>query len=145
MWNNVSNSGKDFHWVLTALEDRSGPWVTEGYYMRETKEDVRGTCWIFHYQKTGHKLVGTFYEESNQADSYQGEMLRLLAIHLLLAAIVEFFGITVLHTKICYDNEGGLYISYERRPRVKAGASQADIDQGARRISQRLPPGIEYE
>ena len=145
MWNDVSNSGKDFRWVLSALEDGSGLWVTDGSYMRETREDVSGACWIFHCRKTGHKLVGTFYEESDQADSYRGERLGLLAIHLLLAAIVEYFGITVLHTKICCDNEGGLYISSERRLRVKAGASQADIDRVARRISKRLPPGIEYE
>ena len=111
MWNDVSNSGKDFRWVLTALEDGSGLWVTDGSYMRETREDVSGVCWIFHCRKTGHKLVGTFYEESDQADSYRGERLGLLAIHLLLAAIVEYFGITVLHTKICCENEGGLYIS----------------------------------
>ena len=145
MWNDVSNSGKDFCWVLTALEDGSGLWVTDGSYMRETREDVSGACWIFHCRKSGHKLVGTFYEESDQADSYQGERLGMLAKHLLLAAITEYFGIPVRYTKICSDDEGGRYILSERRSWVKTGASQADIDQVARRISKRLPPGIKYE
>ena len=145
MWNNVTNSGKDFRWVITALEEGTGLWVTDGSYMREVREDVSGACWIFHCRKTGHKLVGTFYEESDQANSYRGERLGLLAIHLLLAAIVEYFGTTISHTKICCDNEGGLFKSSERRSRVRAGDPQADIERVARRVSARLPPGIEYE
>ena len=145
MWNDVRNSGKDFGWVVTALEEGTGLWVTDGSYMREVRSDVSGVCWIFHCRKTGHKLVGTFYEESDQADSYRGERLGLLAIHLLLAAIVEYFGISISHTKICCDNEGGLFKSSERRSRVKAGAPQADIERVARRISKRLPSGIKYE
>ena len=78
-----------------------------------------------------HKLLGTFYEESDQANSYRGERLGLLAIHLLLAAIVEYFGTVVKSTKVCCDNEGGLYASSQRRSRIKAGASQADIDRVA--------------
>ena len=70
MWNDVINSGKDFHQVLTDLEEGTGLWVTNGSYMREIREDVSGACWIFHCQNTGHKLVRTFYEESDQADSY---------------------------------------------------------------------------
>ena len=145
MWNNVSNSGGDFRWVLAALEEGTGLWVTDGSYMREIREDVSAACWIFHCQKTGHKLIGTFYEESSQANSYRGERLGLLAIHLLLAAIVEYFGTVVKSTKVCCDNEGGLYASSQRRSRIKAGASQADIDRVARRISKHLPTGIQYE
>ena len=74
--------------------------MTDGSYMRETREDVSAACWIFHCRKTGHKLIGTFYEESNQANSYRGERLGLLAIHLLLAAIVGYFGTLVKSTKV---------------------------------------------
>ena len=145
MWNKMTNSGKDFRWVVTALEEGTGLWVTDGSYMREVREDVSGACWIFHCRKTGHKLVGTFHEESEQANSYRAERLGLLTIHLLLAAIVEYFGTTVSHTKICCDNEGGLFKSLERRSRVRAGDPQADIERAARRISARLPLGIEYK
>ena len=35
MWNNVRNSGEDFGWVLEALEQGKGTWVTDGSFMEE--------------------------------------------------------------------------------------------------------------
>ena len=145
MWNDVRNSGENLGWVLTALQGGTGVWVTDGSFMPELWTDVSGAGWVFYCTKTGKKLAGSFYEESAQAGSYRAERLGLLAIHLLLAASTQHFGISTGTTKICCDNEGGLYASSKRSPRVKAGASQADIDRVARRLSKMLPHNIVYE
>ena len=135
----------DFSWVLEAPEQGTGTWVTDGSYMAELRPDVSGAGWIFYCARTGHKLARSFYEESAQAGSYRAERLGLLAIHLLLAAITQHFGTSTTLTKIYCDNEGGLYASSKRSPRVKAGSSQADIDRVARRISKMIPPNVSYE
>ena len=145
MWKGVRNSGRDFKWVIKALEEGTGTWVTDGSYMPEERQDACSACWIFHCQKTGHKLIGCLYEESDQASSYRGERLGLLAIHLLLAAIAKYFKVTIKPTKICCDNKGGLYKASERRKRVTPGAPEADIERVMRRISRSLPPGINYK
>ena len=44
MWNEVRNSGKDFGWVVTTLEEGTVLWVTNGSYMREVRADVSGVC-----------------------------------------------------------------------------------------------------
>ena len=110
--------------------------------MPELRTDVSGVGWIFYCTKTYQKFAGSFYKESAQAGSYRAKRLGLLVIHLLLDAITQHFGISTRTTKICCDNEGGLYASSKRSPRVKAGASQANIDQVARRLSKMLPHNI---
>ena len=35
MWNDVRNSGEDFGWVLEALKQGTGTWVTDGLFMEE--------------------------------------------------------------------------------------------------------------
>ena len=145
MWNDVKNSGEDFSWVLEALEQGTCTWVTDESYMEELRTDVRGAGWIFYCARTGHKLAGSFYEESAQAGSYRAERLGLLAIHLLLAAIMQHFGTATALTKIYCDNEGGLYASSKRSPRVKAGPSQADISRVAQCISRMTPLNVSYK
>ena len=95
MWIDVRNSGENFRWVLAALEGGTGIWVTDGSFMPELRTDVSGAGWLFYCTKTDQKLAGSFYEELAQAGSYRVEKLGLLAIHLLLAAITQHFGISI--------------------------------------------------
>ena len=106
MWNDVRNSGAGLAWVMTALEGGTGVWVTDGSFMLDLRTDVSGVGWVFYCTKTGHKLAGSFYEESAQASSYQAERLGLLGIHLLLAAITHHSGIRPRKTKIVATTKG---------------------------------------
>ena len=101
MWNDVRNSGEDFGWVMAALEEGTGIWVTDGLFMEDLRADVSGAGWVLYCTKTVHKLAGSFYEESAQTGSYRAERLGLLTIHLLLAAITQHFGTSTKTTKIC--------------------------------------------
>ena len=118
----MTNLGPGFKWVVTALEDGTGTWVTNGSFMPDTANDVSGADWLLHCSKTGHKLAGSFHEESESDGPYKGGRLGLLAIHLVIVAIVEFYGITVSGTKICCNNKRGLYVASTRRGRVRSSA-----------------------
>ena len=69
----------------------------------------------------------SFFERSHSASSYRGELLGLVAIHLLLLAMCQFYEISVTRPKVCCDNIGALKQARNRRRRIKTGASQADI------------------
>ena len=69
----------------------------------------------------------SFFERSRSASSYRGELLGLVAIHLLLLAMCQFYEISVTRPKVCCDNIGALKQARNRRRRIKTGASQADI------------------
>ena len=63
MWNDVRNSGEDFGWVLSALEEGTRIWVTDGLFMEDLRVDVSGAGWVLYCTRTDHKLSGPFYEE----------------------------------------------------------------------------------
>ena len=108
MWESMPNSGPSFKWAVTVLAEGTGTWVTNGSFMPDTADNVSGAGLLLYCSKTGHKLTGSFYEESKSAGSHRGEQLGLLAIHIVIVAIIEFYGITVSGTTICCDNGGGL-------------------------------------
>ena len=57
MWESMTTSGPGFNWVVAALEDGTGGWLTDGSYMPDTSNDVSGAGWLLHCSKTGHKLT----------------------------------------------------------------------------------------
>ena len=67
MWNDVRNSGREFGWVLSVLDEGSCIWITDGSFMEDLRDDVSGAGWKLNCINTGHKLTGSFYEESVQA------------------------------------------------------------------------------
>ena len=81
---------------------------------------------------------------SPHAGSYRGELLGLLAIHILMAALEECFHLDGHTAKICCDNQGGLFKSSELRRRIPTGASQADIKRVPSNIKNRIKSNFQY-
>ena len=75
-------------------------WVTDGSYNRTVAPFVNGAGWIIYCTVCEKKLCGSFFEHSHKAGSYRGELLGLLAIHTLLAALEEFYSIPASTGKI---------------------------------------------
>ena len=115
MWTNIVNEGDGLQWVVDAISKGTGTWVTDGSYNREVAPLISGAGWIFYCSTTKLRLYGSFYERSPKAGSYRGELLGLLVIHTLEAAIEQHFQPTTLHAKICCDNQGALFKSKEYR------------------------------
>jgi len=72
-------------------------------------------------------MYGSFFEVSPKAESYLAELLGLLAIHVLVAVIEQYFQLGKSTATIACDNKGALFKSKEYRRRIPNGASQADI------------------
>ena len=58
--------------------------VSDGSYIRQLHPDLCSAAMIMECQHSGNRLVVSFAEQSQQANAYRGELLGLMAIHLLL-------------------------------------------------------------
>ena len=145
MWTNVRNEGKNLRWVVDAISGGTAVWVTDGSYNRTVAPHTSGAGWLICCTRTGLKMTGRFYERSHKASSYRAELLGLLAIHVLLAALEEYYSIPGSTGKICCDNQGALFKSKEVRRRIPVGSSQADIKRAFRNVKTGLRATLKYE
>ena len=100
---------------------------------------------MLHCTRARKKLYGSFFERSPSAGSYRGELLGLLAIHTLAAALECHFHLPPYEGKICCDNEGALHKAQEFRKRIPVGASQADIKRALRTVKGHSRARFWYE
>ena len=145
MWSNIVNEGRDLQWVVAALQNGTGVFVTDGSYNRTVAPLVSGAGWLLYCTESKHKLYGSFYERSPRAGSYRGELLGLLAIHVLVGALEAYFNIPTRGGKICCDNQGALSKSAEMRRRIPVGAAEADIKRAFRNVKTGLKATFHYE
>ena len=86
MWDSMVIVGKD-DWIEKAISNCSCVSVTDGSYMRELYPNVCSTAFIFECTYGTGRLIGSFPETTVSANAYQGELLGLMAIHLILRSI----------------------------------------------------------
>ena len=78
--------GKD-DWIEKAIANSSCVAVTYGSYMRDLYRNVCSTAFIFECTDGTGILIGLFPEKTVSSNAYQGELLGLMAIHLILRRI----------------------------------------------------------
>ena len=86
MWSNLQSVGED-DWLERAIEDSSLLAVTDGSYIKELYPDLCSAAFIMECTKGRGRLVGAFPEQSMSANAYRGELLGLMAVHLLLLGV----------------------------------------------------------
>ena len=77
----------DLSWVVEAIEDGSLLAVADGSYIRELFLDACSCAFVFECQNGGGRILGKLVESSKDVCAYRGELLGLLAIHLILLAV----------------------------------------------------------
>jgi hypothetical protein len=91
MWEslNLSEDGEDEDgaWLREAIEENTLVAVTDGSYMKELYPDMNSCAFILEYSRGRGRMLGAFSEQTMAACSYGGELLGLLAIHLILLSI----------------------------------------------------------
>jgi len=132
-------------WVVDAIQNGTAIWVTDGSYNCTLAPHISGAGWLIYCNYCKRKLCGSFFEYSHKAGSYRRELLGLLAIHTLLAALEEYNKIPPSSVKVCYNNEGALYKSKEFRRRIQVRASQADIKRALRNVKCGMKVKLTYE
>jgi hypothetical protein len=81
---------QDLDWIAASIADNSCIAVTEGSYMKELYPYLNSAAFVVECSKGRGRLTGSFVEQIPNAGSYQGELLGLMAIHLILWGINEF-------------------------------------------------------
>jgi hypothetical protein len=95
-------------WIRGAIEQGTCIIVADGSYMPDVQTDVCSTAFFFECTAGAGKLVGSFVDFSVSANAYRGELLVLMAAHLVL------LGVNTLHpglagtVKVYYNCEGAL-------------------------------------
>ena len=145
MWEEIENDGNGIQWILNALTNGTAVLVTDGSYFKDDAPHISGAGWVLKCLHTGHRLVGSFHEQSVYANSYRAERLGLLACHVLVAALSSYFSLKLGSYKICCDNEGALTSTRNLASRVTASSSQADIDRVLRDVKLQLTRQPTYE
>lgn len=94
---------------------------------------------------TQRKLLGGwFYERSNKAGSYRGELLGAVAIHLLTSFGAEFFSFPTCHDDVLCDNMGALNQASITCHRVRVGAKYADVLRSLWYLKTKTPMKFVY-
>jgi hypothetical protein len=86
IWENLTGRG-DATWLAAAIADNSLVAVTDGSYMREIYPHINLAAFVFECSKGRGRLWGSFVEHTPDAGSYRGELLGLMAIHLILRGV----------------------------------------------------------
>jgi hypothetical protein len=88
MWDNLQWVGDD-EWLARAITEGTCIAVTDGSYMRDLYATSNLAAVLTECTKGRGRLWCSFLEASRAACSYRGELLGLMAIHLILLAINE--------------------------------------------------------
>ena len=101
LWENLRIVGPS-DWLMTAIEQGTCIGVTDGSYMREMLRDVCSAAFFFENEDRSCQLVGSFAESSDAANAFRGELLGLMALHLILLAVNKVYphlrGAVTLHS-----------------------------------------------
>ena len=97
MWDNLQISGgtgkglnqrflSSHDWIYEAIREGSLMAVSDGSYIRELYPELCSAAMIMECQRTKKRITLSLSEHCMQANAYRGELIGLLAIHLLLVA-----------------------------------------------------------
>jgi hypothetical protein len=146
MWEHIRLFGPMAE-IAQALRDGTAICVTDGSFNPNTNKRISGAGWLIYCSNTDKILVeGSFAEDHPRAGSYRGELLGLLAIHLFVSAVKQYYDIPQgSYGKICCDNQGAIYRAGRRRKRIASSIPNADLLRVLRDLHHRLGRAFRYE
>ncbi len=86
MWENLQWV-RDDDWIVEAIANESLIAVTDGSYMKDLYPNIHSAAVVLECSKGLGRICCSFPEVSQVACSYRGELVGLMAIHLILLAI----------------------------------------------------------
>jgi hypothetical protein len=115
-------------WLTEWIADNSLVAVTNGSYMKEVYPNINLAAFVFECTKGQGWLWGSFVEHNPDAGSYRGELLGLMAIHLILRGMNELSPNLTGLVHILSDCLGGLNKVKDLPPyRIPTKCSHSDI------------------
>ena len=86
IWDDLKVTGGT-NWIAQAISENCLLAVTDGSYIKEHYPKLCSAAFILECTKGRGRLVGALAEASVAANAYCGELLGLMAVHLLLLAV----------------------------------------------------------
>ena len=124
-------------WLTNAVTNNTLVCITDGSYSPKKAPDVCSAGWIIYCTATKHYISATLVKQLDSASAYCGELLGMLAIHLILYAIGEYYGVTGGNNILCY-NKGALYTFRKKSNRIPAGAKNNNIQRVLRQGKSKM-------
>ncbi len=91
LWENISMA-RGYNWLHEAITDGSLLVVTDGSYIRELYPNLCSATFVLECKKGQGHLIGSFLESLQVANAYRGELLGLMAVHLILLNVDRIHG-----------------------------------------------------
>ena len=86
LWDDMQLTGGT-EWLGEAISENCLMAVTDGSFKRELLPDFLSACLVLEFMQGCGRLIVTFAEHSAAANAYRGELIGLMAIHLLLLSV----------------------------------------------------------
>jgi hypothetical protein len=86
VWNEIKVVGGT-DWLSQAIAGGTLIAVTDGSYIREHYPEIYSASFIIECKHSGRCVTGAVPEALIEANAFRGEMLGLMAVHLLLLAV----------------------------------------------------------
>jgi hypothetical protein len=99
---NISMAG-GYDWLHEAITDSSLLAVTDGSYIHELYLNLCSAAFVLECKKGQGRLIGSFLESLRVANAYQGELLGLMAVHLILLSADRIHGSLAGSVEVVYD------------------------------------------
>lgn len=127
MWENLTWVGDD-DWLAAAIADGTCIAVTDGSYMKDLYPNIQSAAVVLECTRGRGRMWCSFTETSAVACSYRGELLGLMAIHLILLAINEVHPELGGSVQIFSDCLGALDKVKNLPPsRIPSGMAHSDV------------------
>ncbi len=95
-------------WILEAIQDGSLVAVTDGFHIRQLYPNLCLVAFVLKCAKGSGKIIGSFSESALAANAYRGELLGLMAIHLLVVSLNRVHNTLVGSVEVVSDCLGAL-------------------------------------
>eukprot|EP00956_Cyclotella_meneghiniana_P022017 scaffold40896_cov41-Cyclotella_meneghiniana.AAC.6 len=127
LWRSLKVVGEE-NWILDAISAGTCLAVADGSYIKEITKDACSSGFVLECTEGRGRLIGSFPEASKDACAYRGELLGLLAIHLILLAANKLRPDLRGKVEIVSDCLGALSrITTLPENRIPSGCKHSDI------------------
>jgi len=127
MWDEMELTGS-FEFLLEAIAAGSLDCVADGSFIKEKYPDLCSAAFILECSQGRGRVIGKFSEQTIAACAYRGELLGLLAIHLILLALNKLSPEIQGSVHIYSDCLGALRSVQQLPPhRIPSGCRHSDI------------------
>ena len=127
MWDNIRWEGDD-NWIAESIRQGTCMAVTDGSYMKTLHPDIHSAAFVLECKNRSGKIWGSFSEPSRCAGNYRGELVGLMAIHLILLAANEANAGLSGSVEIFSDCLGALDKVKNLPPaRIPTGSAHSDV------------------